>query len=123
MGLAGISCLWLPTCVDEMGWGILVTVQCTTCWSQMREGMQSHNLSLDYRCCISELNGWLQSCLGIGRMRYFENLIISQARYVHLFCNEKRSGLWMVRSSLYRGGRRLVFASDNLRVCGQEFML
>ena len=24
---AGISCLWLPTHVDEMGWGIFVTVQ------------------------------------------------------------------------------------------------
>ena len=27
IGFAGISCLWLPTCVDEMGWGILVTAQ------------------------------------------------------------------------------------------------
>ena len=24
---AGTSCLWLSTCVDEMGWSILVTVQ------------------------------------------------------------------------------------------------
>ena len=31
---AGISCLWLPTCVDEVGWGILVTVQYRTYWSQ-----------------------------------------------------------------------------------------
>ena len=29
----------------------------------------------------------------------------------------------MVRYSLYRGGRRLIFASDKFCVCGQEFML
>ena len=29
----------------------------------------------------------------------------------------------MVRYSLYRGGRRLIFASDIFCVCGQEFML
>ena len=29
----------------------------------------------------------------------------------------------MVRYSLYRGGRRLIFASDNFCVCGREFML
>ena len=29
----------------------------------------------------------------------------------------------MVRHSLYQGGRRLIFASDQLRVCGQEFIL
>ena len=47
---AGISSLWLPTCVDEMGWGvdemgwgIFVTVQYRTYWSQMREGVQSRN--------------------------------------------------------------------------------
>ena len=28
----------------------------------------------------------------------------------------------MVRYSLYRGGRRLIFASDKFCVCGQEFM-
>ena len=39
------------------------------------------------------------------------------------FCNEKRGGLWMVRHSLYQGGRMLIFASDKLCVCGQEFML
>ena len=33
-----ISSLWLPTCVDEMGWGILVTVKYRAYWSQMREG-------------------------------------------------------------------------------------
>ena len=43
IGLAGIFFLWLPTCVDEMGWGILVTVQYKTYWSQTKEGMQSHN--------------------------------------------------------------------------------
>ena len=30
IGVAGISCLWLPTYVDEMGWGILVIVQYRT---------------------------------------------------------------------------------------------
>ena len=29
----------------------------------------------------------------------------------------------MVRYSLYRGGRRLIFASDKFCVCGQEFIL
>ena len=44
IGLAGISCLWLSMCVDEMGWGILVAVQeYRTYCSQMIAGMQSHN--------------------------------------------------------------------------------
>ena len=29
IGFAGIYCLWLPAWVDEMGWGIFVTVQDT----------------------------------------------------------------------------------------------
>ena len=29
----------------------------------------------------------------------------------------------MVRYSLYRGGRRLIFASEKFCVCGQEFVL
>ena len=41
--LAGIFCLCLSTCVDEMGWGDLVTVPYSTYWSQMREGMQGHS--------------------------------------------------------------------------------
>ena len=34
ISFAGVSCLWLPTCVDKMGWGIHVTVQYMTYWSQ-----------------------------------------------------------------------------------------
>ena len=56
-------------------------------------------------------------------MRYVEHLIISQAVVLHLFCNEKRGGLWMVRYALCQGGRRLIFTSDKFCVCGQEFML
>ena len=50
IGLAGISCLWLPTCVDDMGSLILVTVQYRTYWLQMRGGMRSHSQSLDHQC-------------------------------------------------------------------------
>ena len=35
----------------------------------------------------------------------------------HLFCYEKRGGLWMVRYSLYQGRSRLIFASEKLCVC------
>ena len=29
IGVSGVSCLWLPTCVDEMRCGVVVTVQCS----------------------------------------------------------------------------------------------
>ena len=38
IAFVGISCLWLPTYVDEMGWGIFVTVQCRTYWPQNERG-------------------------------------------------------------------------------------
>ena len=56
-------------------------------------------------------------------MIYLENLIISQASCLAFVLQEKRGGLWMVRYSLYRGGRRLIHASDKFCVCGQEFMI
>ena len=75
-GFADTSCLWLPTCVEEMACGILVTVQYRTYWSKMREGMQSRDFSHWITCFFfSEVDGWLQSCLGIRGIRYFENFI------------------------------------------------
>ena len=56
-------------------------------------------------------------------MRYFDNFIYFSNKFLHLFCSEKRGGLWIVRYSLYQGGNRLTFASDKFLVCGQEFML
>ena len=56
-------------------------------------------------------------------MRYFENVILFSRKFLHLFYNDKWGGLWMVRFSLYQGGRRLILASNNFCVCGQEFML
>ena len=53
----------------------------------------------------------------------FREFDVMLEQFLHLLCNEKRDGLWMVRYSLYRGGRRLIFASDQFCVCGQEFML
>ena len=43
IGFAGISRLWLPTCVHEMGWVILV--MCSTGDSGFKKGeeMQSHD--------------------------------------------------------------------------------
>ena len=45
------------------------------------------------------------------------------SNFLHIFCNEKRGCLWMVRYSLCQGGRRLIFASDKFCVCRQKFML
>ena len=45
-------------------------------------------------------------------MPNFENVIQVSSMFLHLFCNEERGGLWMVRYSLYQGGRMLIFASD-----------
>ena len=53
-------------------------------------------------------------------MRYFENLIYFTSK---LFSNRLAMKNGMVRYSLYRGGRMLIFASDKFCVCGQEFRL
>ena len=57
-------------------------------------------------------------------MRYFDNLINSQASCLRFVLhNEIRGSLWTVRYSLYRGGRRLIFGSDIFCVCGQDLIL
>ena len=52
---------------------------------------------------ISEVDGWLQSCLGMRRMRYFDILIEFSSKFLRLFCNEKQGGLWMAKYSFVSG--------------------
>ena len=49
-------------------------------------------------------------------------LFKSRASFCICFCNDKRGGLWMVRYSLYQGGRRLIFLLDKFCVRGQKCM-
>ena len=69
IGFAGISCLWLSTCVDEVGWWP------RTYWSQNERAHAKSQLVIELPMLVFDLDGWLQSYLGIRKMRYFVDLI------------------------------------------------
>ena len=59
--------------------------------------------------------GLMRDCNIVWEFEGWDILIIwifHKQVFLYLFCDEKRGGLWMVRYPLYKGGRRLIFASD-----------